>query len=153
MGTLDYFHISRFGLKNIPNTFIGLEKWLQELWREKDQLLDNVYNEGLRFPATSSRQILPQPALPLQYVAIFAWFSFLYFVFSSLFSLTWLAAYMWLWIVAVSCVMAAVSEYTDGVQEIEILLEKGEFWPRLKSFLAGKIWAKIKGDPKAAKSD
>jgi hypothetical protein len=48
-----FFLFSRYGPKSIPTTFIGLEKWLQELWREKDQLLENVYKEGIRFPANS----------------------------------------------------------------------------------------------------
>ena len=33
----------RYADSALPTTFIGLEKWLQELWRDKDQLLETVY--------------------------------------------------------------------------------------------------------------
>jgi hypothetical protein len=139
-----FFFFFRYALKNIPTTFIGLEKWLQELWREKDQLLENVYNEGLRFPANSSRQILPQPILPLQYVTLFAWFAFIFFVFNNLFSLTCTSCYMWLWIILVSGTMAAISEYTDGLQEIEILLDQNQFWNKIWKTVVSSTLGKLK---------
>jgi hypothetical protein len=140
----DLFSFNRHALKNIPTTFIGLEKWLQELWRDKDQLLDNVYKEGIRFPASSSRQLQSQRILPLQYVTLFAWFFFIIFILSRLLSLSWTAFYMWTWIVLVSGAMALISNHSEGLQDIEILLDQKEFWPKVWKFLFENTVAKLK---------
>ena len=56
----------RHSVQTVPTTWIGLEKWLQEVWREKDALPENVYDRQLKLPALTSRQHLPQPILPIQ---------------------------------------------------------------------------------------
>ena len=143
----------RHALKNIPTTFIGLEKWLQELWRDKDQLLDNVYKEGIRFPASSSRQLQSQRILPLQYVTLFAWFFFITFILSRLLSLTCTAFYMWSWIVLVTGTMALISNYSEGLQDIEILLDQKEFWPKVWKLIFDNTIARLKGKADHSKAD
>ena len=31
----------------MPTTVVGLEKWLQEIWRDKEQALDALYKQGI----------------------------------------------------------------------------------------------------------
>lgn len=98
-----------------------MEKWLQELWRDKDQLLDKVYTERVRMPVTSSRQNGPQMTLPLQYLSLLAWLAFILKILQILFT-TW-SPFHWLWIICSSTVMALVSNYTNGLQELEAKLD------------------------------
>ena len=119
---------------------IGLEKWIQEVWREKDHMLNNIYKEGKKFPALNFRQHRPQIILPLQYLSVLAFFAFIYFstkvlFFSSLSSL--MTIVLWGWILVSSLALVIISRYTNGVQEIEMLLEKGLFlktmWKSLRN--------------------
>ena len=123
----------------VPTTWIGLEKWLQELWRAKDQMLANVYGQKLKFPALSSKQHLPQPVLPSQYVVLFAFFAFMSWSFKITlcsFNLT-----LWLWILVSGGLMAFVSNYTNGIQDFEVELEAKGIFSTLKS-----IFVKPKSD-------
>ena len=93
-------------------------------------MLNNIYKEGKKFPALNFRQHRPQIILPLQYLSLMAFFAFIYFCtklvfFSSLFSS--ITMILWIWIVASSLAMVVISRYTNGVQEMEMLLEKGVF--------------------------
>ena len=122
--------ICRYGVQTVPTTWIGLEKWIQEVWREKDHMLNNIYKEGKKFPALNFRQHRPQIILPLQYLSLMAFFAFIYFCtklvfFSSLFSS--ITMILWIWIIVSSLAMVVISRYTNGVQEMEMLLEKGVF--------------------------
>jgi hypothetical protein len=51
---------------------------------------------------------------------------------------------MWLWIILVSGTMAAISEYTDGLQEIEILLEQNQFWNKIWKTVVSSTLGKLK---------
>ena len=101
-------------------------------------MLNNIYKEGKKFPALNFRQHRPQIILPLQYLSLMAFFAFIYFgtkvVFFSSFST--MTIILWIWIFVSSLAMAVISRYTNGVQEIEMLLEKGLFlkmmWKSLK---------------------
>ena len=119
----------RYGVQTVPTTWIGLEKWIQEVWREKDHMLNNIYNEGLKFPALNFRQKKPQLIYPIQYLSVFAFCSFVYWSVKSLFFnhlFSSLTIILWTWIIFTTLAMGIVSKYTPGIQEIEILLEKGE---------------------------
>ncbi len=61
--------------------------------------------------------------------------------------------YLWIWIGLVSTVMATVSEYTDGLQELEILLERKEFWPKIWKLFVDKTLARFKGQAPEQKED
>jgi hypothetical protein len=58
-----------------------------------------------------------------------------------------------MWIGLVSTVMAAVSEYTEGLQELEILLERKEFWPKIWKLFLDKTLARFKGRVPDQKED
>ena len=112
----------RYADNALPTTFIGLEKWLQELWRDKDQLLEKVYKERVRMPVTSSRQNGPQKTLPLQYVSLAAWLCLTLKILQILLT-TW-SPFHWMWILSMSAFMAFISHFTNGLQEIEAALDK-----------------------------
>ena len=108
---------------------MGLEKWLQELWKEKENLLSNFYDEGVSFPANSSKQNLAQPLTHYHYISLFAWSAFLHYTITNyIFS-----PYFILYVIVVSTLMYGVSKYTDGLQEIEIKLNNKELWKVLVS--------------------
>ena len=117
------FLIFRHTANSLPTTYIGLEKWLQELWREKDQLLENVYKERIRMPVSSSRQNGPMRTVPMQYISLFAWLTFVFKILQTLLT-TW-SPFHWIWIIFISAVMAFISKYTNGLQEIEVTLDQG----------------------------
>ena len=128
MLTIIYIHY-RYGVQTVPTTWIGLEKWIQEVWREKEHMLNNIYKEGKKFPALNFRQHKPQITLPFQYLSICAFCSFIYLSIKFLFFyplLSPLTIFLWAWVVYATLVMVVISKYTTGLQEIEILLEKGE---------------------------
>ena len=107
----------RHSAQSLPTTFIGLEKWLQELWREKDVFLQNFYGEE------RGNRGRPQPVFPLQYVSLAAWLALTLKILLML--LTSWCPFHWLWIFSVSVFMALISKYTNGLQEIEADLESG----------------------------
>ena len=116
-------------MQTVPTTWIGLEKSIQEVWREKEHMLNNIYKEGKKFPALNFRQHKPQITLPFQYLSICAFCSFIYLSIKFLFFyplLSPLTIFLWAWVVYATLVMVVISKYTTGLQEIEILLEKGE---------------------------
>jgi len=117
-----HFHIKRYGDSALPTTFIGLEKWLQELWRDKDQLLETVYKERVRMPLSSARQNGPQKTIPLQYVSLVAWGCLTLKILQILLT-TW-SPFHWLWIVFFSTFQSLISYYTNGLQDIEAALDK-----------------------------
>ena len=128
----------RYGVQTVPTTWIGLEKWIQEVWREKEHMLNNIYKEGKKFPALNFRQHKPQVSLPLQYLSICAFCSFVYMSIKILFffpMLSPLTLLLWAWIVYSTLAMVIISKYTPGIQEIEILLEKGEIGKAMWEFI------------------
>jgi hypothetical protein len=101
-------------------------------------MLNNIYKEGKKFPALNFRQKKPQVTLPVQYLSICAFCSFIYWSITSLFCcplLSPMTIFLWAWIVLATLAMVVVSKYTSGLQEIEILLEKGE--------MANTMWKSI----------
>lgn len=119
-----HFHIKRHSVQTVPTTWIGLEKWLQEVWREKDALLENVYDRRLKLPALTSRQHLPQPILPIQWVSLVAFTCFIYWSLSiTLFVPPWVNWRLWAWLLSTGSLMGVVSKYTQGIQHAEALLE------------------------------
>ena len=133
-------HFFRHPVQSLPTTFIGLEKWLQECWREKDQMLEHVYKERVRMPVTSSRQNGPMKTLPMQYVSLVAWLTFTLKMLQTLLT-TW-SPFHWLWIISVSAVMTSISKWTNGLQEIEVALDNGvsfsQIFTSLKSLVTTK---------------
>ena len=118
------FKISfRHPANTLPTTYIGLEKWLQELWRDKDQLLETVYKDRQRMPVSSARQQGPRPVFALQYVSLAAWLTFILKILQTLL-LSW-SPWHWTWILFTSVFMGLISQYTPGIQEIEVALDNG----------------------------
>ena len=110
------------------------------MWREKDHMLNNIYKEGKKFPALNFRQHRHQIILPLQYLSVLAFFAFIYFSTKTLFFSSFyfpITIILWVWIVVSSLALVMISRYTNGVQEIELLLEKGLFlktmWKSLRN--------------------
>ena len=126
----------RYGVQTVPTTWIGLEKWIQEVWREKDYMLNNVYNDGKKFPALNFRQHKPQLIFSLQYLSLVAFGSFIYWSLQNLFftSLSPTTIFLWLWILVSTIFMVFISQYTPGLQEIEILLEKRQLLKTIWSY-------------------
>ena len=92
-------------------------------------MLNNIYNEGLKFPALNFRQKKPQLIFPIQYLSVFAFCSFIYCCVKALFFSNLFSSFtiiLWVWVIFTTLTMLIVSKYTPGIQEIEILLEKGE---------------------------
>lgn len=83
---------SRYPSQSVPTTIVGLEKWLQELWREKEQMLEKFHCGTDCEPASKSFQATmpgsndsrcrarPQQVLPLQMLSLVAWTYFIYYV-------------------------------------------------------------------------
>ena len=140
--------LSRYPVQSVPSTIVGLEKWLQELWRAKEQLLERLTGSGgdggndqeCNNSSSPFRQHLPaaKPVtiLPLEYLSLCAW---LYFIYWSLFHflLTWSGL---LWIAGVSGLMYLVSKHTQGLQEIELCLERMGIWGTLRN---SALWRKV----------
>ena len=55
-------HFVRHPLGSLPTTYIGLEKWLEERWRDKEAALEHFYtNPAFNFPSLTSAQLSPRP--------------------------------------------------------------------------------------------
>jgi len=104
----------------MPTTVVGLEKWLQERWADKEKALEAFYTEGHSLSASSSLPQDVRPVLPLQYFSLAAWTAFLWHSSCTLF----LSLSGWIWMICIGGLMAFVSSKTAGWQEIEITLEK-----------------------------
>ena len=112
------FAIRRFGTSDVPTTLIGLEKWLQEVWREKERRLKLFFEDD--DPTAALGPSKPSRVLPLQYVALAAWAAFIHLsLFYALFT-----SHGLLWVASVSIGMFAVSKFSNGLQEIEAKLDK-----------------------------
>jgi hypothetical protein len=59
-------HVVRHAVGHIPTTYVGLEKWVQQLWRDKEARLHQFYVDGVHFPPKNSQQALPRPTKTLQ---------------------------------------------------------------------------------------
>ena len=117
--TLTFICDCRHGSDRVPKTLIGLEKWLHEIWQAKDERI-------ARFFETETKSFFPSNKRPprpfaLQYVSLFAWFSFMFW------SLTSLSMAKLIWICLVTGVMFVISKYSNGLQEMEAKLDNGSF--------------------------
>lgn len=92
---------------------------MQELWRDKEQMLENFYAQGIPFPASSRATRQPKTPIPIQYLTLASWLALVYYALSALLFSLWGV----LWIAVTSSAMLAVSRYTDGLQELEIIVE------------------------------
>ena len=124
---------SRYDVQNLPSTVIGLEKWIQQIWSEKEEFLETFKKTSTFqnccaqqhsiFRGVSSRLINENRfarILPFQYTCLAFWLWFIQWaIFNILFTF-----YGLLWVVFVSLIMACVSRWTSGLQEFEIALEK-----------------------------
>ena len=61
-----HVHVVRHAVGHIPTTYVGLEKWVQQLWRDKEARLHQFYVDGVHFPPQNSQQALPRPTKTLQ---------------------------------------------------------------------------------------
>ena len=138
-----YVFSLRYSSQDVPTTLVGLEKWLQELWREKEAALANFYLEGQQpFLAAQAGQWLPRRALPLQYLSLAAWLFFLrWAMFDFLLSWSGLA-----WVALVSGSMFLVSKYTPGLQEAEVGLKRHGLVSGLWKLLASLSSSSAKKD-------
>ena len=84
-------HLVRHSLPSLPSTYIGLEKWLEERWRDKETALEHFYtNPAFHFPTLSPSQFLPRPLILLQPLSL-VFFSLMMAKFLCLALTSWLA--------------------------------------------------------------
>lgn len=108
-------HMVRYPLPQVPTTYVGLEKWVQELWREKEALLTR-FQETKRFVPGSREQQLPRKPTTLQPLCLLAWFTFMYWSLTTI--LTSLSSLLWCAIVISLFVYS--ENYTPGIQKLEM---------------------------------
>jgi len=113
-------HIVRHPLPSMPSTYVGLERWLEERWRDKEAALNLFYTHSTSFPALSHNQLHPRPATVLQPLCLAGCGIFLVWSLHLLLT-SWLAIS---WVVMVTIVIAVLEHWAGGVQEMEIRLEK-----------------------------
>ena len=115
-------HFVRHPLSSLPNTYIGLEKWLEERWRDKETALNHFYSDpAFIFPHLSPSQLSPRPLTLLQPLClVFCLLLFTKFLYLSLTS--WLAL---AWIVLTSGVVVLLEKRLGGLQEFEMWWDKG----------------------------
>jgi len=108
-------HIVRYPLPQVPTTFVGLEKWLQELWQQKEGLLTK-FKETKEFPCVRPEQRLPRPSTTLQPMCVLAWLSYMYWsIWLLCTSLTTI-----LWFFSICALFVYADKYTRGVQRMEL---------------------------------
>ena len=84
-------HFVRHSLPSLPSTYIGLEKWLEERWRDKETALEHFYsNPTFHFPTLSPSQLSPRPLTLLQPLSL-VFFSLLVTELLCLVLTSWLA--------------------------------------------------------------
>jgi len=118
-------HFVRHPLSSLPSTYIGLEKWLEERWRDKELALNSFYTKNTTFPALSHSQLQPRPVTVLQPLCLAGCSIFLAWSIHLLFT-SWLALS---WVVVVTMVMVGLESWAGGVQEMEIKLERDGLTP------------------------
>jgi len=112
-------HITRYPLPQVPTTFVGLEKWVQELWHQKEGLLTK-FKETKEFPCVRVEQRLPRPSTTLQPMCVLAWIAYMYWsIWILCTSLPCL-----LWFIFNCAVFVYAVHYTSGVQKFELDLHK-----------------------------
>eukprot|EP00096_Caligus_rogercresseyi_P003892 TRINITY_DN1771_c1_g1_i1.p1 TRINITY_DN1771_c1_g1~~TRINITY_DN1771_c1_g1_i1.p1 ORF type:complete len:392 (+),score=100.38 TRINITY_DN1771_c1_g1_i1:76-1251(+) len=125
-----YMHVKRHPCKSIPTTLIGLEKWLLELWREKEKYLEGFYSK-------KDDDALPLNPFSLKInhlhvSSLFAWAFFFYLIFSWMMSNPG-SAFIYLFLS--TAFIVSISKYTPGIQELELKIHEDGILPSLKSFI------------------
>lgn len=110
-------HFVRHSLPSLPTTYIGLEKWLEERWRDKETALEHFYtNPAFNFPTLSPSQLAPRPLTLLQPLClVFCCLLLTKFLLLALTS--WLAL---AWILLTTVTILVVETKLAGVQQLEI---------------------------------
>ncbi|CAB4056049.1 LCLAT1 [Lepeophtheirus salmonis] len=103
-----HMHVKRHPCKSIPTTLIGLEKWLLELWREKENGINHLHLSSLM-----------------------AWALFFYITFSWIFSHPFYAT---IYLSLSTLAIVLLSKYTPGIQELELKLHNGGFFQSILNF-------------------
>jgi len=117
-----HIHIVRYPLNKVPTTYVGLEKWMEELWREKEKLLDH-FHQTKEFIPISQDQRIPCRIKTLQPMCLLVWSLFLAWAVYSIIFTTWAKIFVFV----VSATFTISEGYTRGIQELEINLESGHW--------------------------
>jgi len=108
-------HIVRHPLPQVPTTFVGLEKWIQELWQQKEAQLQK-FSETQEFMPLTLEQRLPRTSTTLQPLCVMAWLTFMYWSLTTLFT----SLYAALWFITISAIFYYTENYTPGFQTLEL---------------------------------
>ena len=115
-------HLVRHPVQRLPSTYIGLEKWLEETWRNKEAALEQFYDNPTQFnfPSLSPQQLLPRQMTLLQPLCLlFCTLFFLYLlitVFTNIFAI--------LWVIIVSVGIWCLENKLGGIQQLEMKWRK-----------------------------
>ena len=112
-----HINFKRHAAADLPTTVVGLEKWLEEKWRLKEESLKS-FNSCHKFPSENPFQSLPRSLTQCQPVCLVASLLFLYWVITSaLFSL-------WggIWVLGLT-LWVLVKDRTGGLHNIELRKE------------------------------
>jgi len=115
-------HMVRHPVHTLPSTYIGLEKWLEERWRDKENALDQFYTNPQQFvfPTVAASHQLPRKMTQLQPLCLVLCSLLMMFLLRLL--LTNLLAIIW--VVFITLVLFLMENKMGGIQELEVGLEK-----------------------------
>jgi lysocardiolipin and lysophospholipid acyltransferase len=108
-------HIVRHPLPQVPTTYVGLEKWIQELWFQKESQLAK-FSESKEFMPLTREQRLPRSTTTLQPLCVLAWLTFMYWSLHAL--LTSVTSIIWF--IIISALFHYSENYTPGFQKLEL---------------------------------
>uniref|UniRef100_A0A0K2SVC8 Lysocardiolipin acyltransferase 1like [Bombus impatiens] n=1 Tax=Lepeophtheirus salmonis TaxID=72036 RepID=A0A0K2SVC8_LEPSM len=125
-----HMHVKRHPCKSIPTTLIGLEKWLLELWREKEKYLEIFYTTSKTENMNKSSSF-KSGINHLHLSSLMAWALFFYITFSWIFSHPFYAT---IYLSLSTLAIVLLSKYTPGIQELELKLHNGGFFQSILNF-------------------
>ncbi len=105
--TLIYFY--RYPLENVPSGQGGLQSWINERWREKENRLADFERAG-KFPGSSYVSDMDTPL----YLAFVVWTTLLF----SMFYLFFTSTFFFWWTIFHVCLFIGISYWTLGYQTI-----------------------------------
>jgi len=108
-------HIVRYPLPQVPTTFVGLEKWVQELWAQKEALLTR-FDESKEFIPLTREQRMPRSFTTLQPICLIAWAVFVYWSLTTLVT----SIIYFIWFLIISSLFYYTENYTPGFQKFEL---------------------------------
>ena len=114
----------RHPVHTLPSTYIGLEKWLEERWRDKENALEQFYTNPQQFvfPTLSPSHQLPRQMTQLQPLCLVLCSLLMMFLLHLL--LTSLLAIIW--VMFISLILFLMENKMGGIQELELSLEKNQ---------------------------